>query len=299
MQHNRRVHPPLAVTVVALVGALAAYGMSSLLFAEGSDRVTSRAYLSGLALQGLAFLLAFLARAQLPLILVQATISASVAVTAIGGVLLGRWRLGLRDGAAIAAVVGGIAAVGASSSPSLVTGTGWTPLLAAAGVCVLALPGLLRQRAAEHPARAPGEAAILTAALLGGLGGLSFGSSAIAARMVAADPLSMVRSPIGLAQAGVLIGGLWVGQALLTVALRAARAGAQPGHSSSVTVPVSAVYIAGTLWPAIAGLVWLGDRLVPGRGSLAAMGLVLALAGVSVLSRSSRPQETPHPVAAD
>ncbi len=286
------MHPPVIVAAVALVGALAGYGVSSLFLAQYSDRVTSPGYLAGLSLQGVGFLLAFVARTQLPLILVQSTISASVAVTAIGGVLLGRWRLDRRDSAALAAVVAGIGAVGASSSPGPVAPSGWVPVLAMGSVSALALLGVLWRPPRVSQGTAAGSA-IRAAALLGVLAGLSYGSSAIAARMVASDPLSMVRSPMGLVQAAVLIGGVWIGQVLLTLALRRARDGSEPGRSSRVTVPVSAVYIAGTVWPATAGLLWLGDLLLPGRGGLAALGVVLALAGVSALSRSSHPQPRP------
>jgi hypothetical protein len=45
------------------------------------------------------------------------------------------------------------------------------------------------------------------------------------------------------------------------------------------------MYVAATLWPAAAGLAWLGDALHPGRELPAAVGVVLALAGTTLLTR--------------
>jgi hypothetical protein len=53
---------------------------------------------------------------------------------------------------------------------------------------------------------------------------------------------------------------------------------------AAVTGPVSAMYVVSTLWPAAAGLAWLGDQLHPGREAFAAIGVVLALAGTTLLT---------------
>ncbi len=272
------------IAVAALAGAILCYGASSLLLATGSHAVRGRAYLTGLAFQAAAFLLAFLARIDLPLLLVQSAVAASVAVTASAGAVLGRWRLLPRDVAALGAVVAGIALVAGASRPGRAEPVSQPPVLIAAAVALLTLAGL---------------AVRLRPSLLGALAGLAYGSSAIAARMLAADPLAAVHTPAAAAAAIVLVGGVLIGQVLLTVAFRrsarhpdddaaAPTAPTAPAASGSVTGPVAALYIASTLWPSAAGLAWLGDRVQPGRAPLAALGIAAALAGTAVLSRHER-----------
>ncbi len=260
----------VVLAYAALAGAVVCYGASSLLLSEGSHAVRGGVYLSGLAAQAAAFLLAFLARADLPLLLVQACVSASVAVTALAGQRLGRWRLDRLDLTALAAVVAGIALTGVSSLPTRAVLGGGAPMLVALLVAVAAL--------ATVPVPVPASAT-------GALAGLAYGSSAVAARGLAADPLDAVRSPTGLLAAAVLVTGLGIGQVLLTVAFRRGAAGVTAGRSGGVTGPVAAMYVAATVWPALAGLLWLGDAVRPGAGIPAALGVVLALAGTTVLAR--------------
>src|SRR5256714_15673999 len=58
-----------------------------------------RVYLLGLGCQFGAFLLAFLARRELPLFLVQAAVAAGLGVTALLGVVVLKWRLPAAAGA--------------------------------------------------------------------------------------------------------------------------------------------------------------------------------------------------------
>lgn len=259
---------PLAVG--CLVAAVLCYGASSLLLSQGSHRVRGTTYLTGLGFQGAAFLLSFVARVELPLVLVQACVAASVAVTAVAGAALGRWRLSGGDGLALAGVVLGIAAVGGSAQASRVSLDGALPLIVAAVVGFGSLAGLGFR---------------LGATALGALAGLAYGSSAIAARALAGDPLAAVRSAIGVLAAVLLVAGLAAGQVLLTVAFRRGAG----SRSRSVTGPVAAMYVAATIWPALAGLVWLDDRLHDGRWPLAAVGVVLALVGTGALARHEAP----------
>ncbi|MFZ0161858.1 MAG: hypothetical protein WAL50_22745, partial [Kineosporiaceae bacterium] len=132
------MHPSPGQAYTFLALALLCYGASSLLLSQGSHAVRERTYLSGLGFQGAAFLLAFVARAELPLLVVQATVAASVAVTALAGAVLGRWRLTTRDGAALLSVVAGIALVGSASQTGGVVLGEAGPLLVAAAVAALA-----------------------------------------------------------------------------------------------------------------------------------------------------------------
>src|SRR5918912_3067362 len=87
---------------------IAAYGVANLLQSAAAARTTvphtfdpalllrlagHRTYLIGLGCQMLGFLLAFLARRDLPLFLVQASVAAGLGVTALLGVLILKWRL--------------------------------------------------------------------------------------------------------------------------------------------------------------------------------------------------------------
>lgn len=257
----------VALAVAALAGAVVCYGASSLLLAEGSRRVRGPVYLIGLTAQAAAFLLAFLARADLPLLVVQASVSASVAVTALAGQLLGRWRLGTADLAALTGVVAGIAMAGAAALPTRAELAGPGAMAVALLVAVCCLAAL----AIPVPPTATGAFA-----------GLAYGSSALAARALAGDPLAVLGTPGGLLAGLVLVSGVAIGQVLLTVAFRR---GAGTQDHARVTGPVSAMYVAATVWPAAAGLAWLGDRVRPGAGPLAALGVVLALTGTTVLAR--------------
>src|SRR2546423_7424815 len=62
-----------------------------------------RVYLLGLGCQFGAFLLAFLARRELPLFLVQAAVAAGLGVTALLGVVVLKWRLPAAEGAVLGA----------------------------------------------------------------------------------------------------------------------------------------------------------------------------------------------------
>jgi len=277
------VQTPVVLGYVCLVAATFSYGTSTLLLSHELDSLETgggalhlASYRLGLAFQGLAFLLAFVARIDLPLLLVQAGVSASVAVSAVVGAALGRWRLGALDGAAVASVVAGVALAGAASEPSRAsTDTLWPPLI---GLVVTAACLGLWQVAARRPGLLQ-----LGPTVLGALAGLAFGSSAVGARMLAADPLAALRHPAPAAAAVLLVAGLGAGQVLLTTAFR----------SGSVTGPVAAMYVAATVWPSLAGLVWLADAVQPGRWWWAAAGLVLALGGTARLAEH---ESQPAPV---
>lgn len=276
----RGVHFSPALATAFLVCAVACYGGASLLLSTGSHAVRSRVYITGIGLQAAAFLFAFAARVELPLLVVQSVSAASVAVTAVAGSAVRRWRLTLADGVALVAVVAGISLIGSASQPGRVAMPAAGSLLTPAVVAVLALIGLV------VPTRP---------SLVGALAGLAYGSSAVAGRALAADPLAAVRTTTGVLAGAILVGGVLAGQILLTIAFRRGSAGAlDRTPSTAVTGPVSAMYVAATLWPAAAGLLWLGDQLRPGRWPLAACGLALALTGTTRLTERQR---RPDPIA--
>src|SRR5436305_12411471 len=140
-----------------------------------------RTYLLGLGFQIVGFVLAFLARRDLPLFLVQGSVAAGLGVTALLGVLLLKWRLPAAEVLLLGGLGLGVAGliVAAEPAPSrrltlleigaLVVAV---VLIAVAGVFAVRLRG------------APGSV------VLGSLAGPSFGAAAAASRPLASPPPS-------------------------------------------------------------------------------------------------------------
>src|SRR5436305_1770542 len=77
-----------------------------------------RAYLCGVAFQVIGFLLAFLARRDLPLFLVQASVAAGLGVTALLGVLVLKWRLPAAELVLLGGLGLGVAALIVAAEPA-------------------------------------------------------------------------------------------------------------------------------------------------------------------------------------
>src|SRR2546421_6740469 len=94
-----------------------------------------RVYLLGLGCQFGAFLLAFLARRELPLFLVQAAVAAGLGVTALLGVVVLKWRLPAAEGALLGALGVGVARpiVAAEPAPARQPGP-WAAIALGGGV---------------------------------------------------------------------------------------------------------------------------------------------------------------------
>src|SRR3712207_6929370 len=129
---------------------IVAYGVANLLQSAACARTTvhhtfdpalllrlasHRAYLFGLGFQVLGFLLAFLARRDLPLFLVQASVAAGLGVTALLGVVVLKWRLPGAEVALLVLLVGGVFALVLSALPAP------AHPIDAAGVAVLGVAG--------------------------------------------------------------------------------------------------------------------------------------------------------------
>jgi hypothetical protein len=273
-----------------LAAMIVGYGVANLLQSVAAARTTvhhtfdpglllrlasHRTYLVGLACQFLGFALAFLARRDLPLFLVQASVAAGLGVTALIGVLLLKWKLPAAEVWLLTLLFGGIAALvmAAQPAPSKQLGpAGMVALLLALGL--IGVPGFFAVRLRG----APGSVA------LGSLAGMAFSAAAVAAR-----PLASVGSwqeffvnPL----LWLLIAHSVVGQLLLGLAMQ----------RGSTTAAVAAMDAAGAVPAAIIGLLFLGDRIWPGREWLAAVGFVVTLAAVIGLTRYAEPQHH-HAVA--
>ncbi|MEV1285685.1 hypothetical protein [Micromonospora sp. NPDC049679] len=270
---------------------IVAYGVANLLQSVAAARTTvhhtfdpglllrlagHRTYLVGVACQVLGFVLAFMARRDLPLFLVQASVAAGLGVTAVLGVLLLKWRLPLAELALLVLLFAGIAAlvISAQPAPSRPLGpAGLVGLIVALGV--IAVLGFFAVRL--HGA--PGSVA------LGSLAGMAFSAAAVAARPLASvhSTAEFFRDPLLY----LLIIHSIVGQLLLGLAMQ----------RGSTTAAVAAMDAAGAVPAAIVGLLLLNDKIWPGREWLAAVGFLITLASVIGMTRYAEPQHH-HAVAA-
>jgi hypothetical protein len=267
-----------------LAAMIMAYGVANLLQSMAAARTSvhhtfdpgllvrlagQRTYLLGIACQTLGFILAFLARRDLPLFLVQASVAAGLGVTAVLGVLLLKWSLPTAEVLLLGLLLTGITALVLAAQPAHSRRIGpIVVLMLAASVLVMAVLGFFAARL--HGA--------LGSVVLGSLAGVDFSAAAIAAR-----PLTNEHTPAGFLTNPLLylvvIHSL-VGQLLLGLAMQ----------RGSTTAAVAAMDAAGAVPAAIVGLLLLGDRIVPGRGWLAATGFVATLLAVIALTRYAEPQ---------
>ncbi|WP_250027551.1 hypothetical protein [Paractinoplanes maris] len=267
-----------------LAAMILAYGVANLLQSAAAARTTvhhtfdpgllvrlagQRIYLLGLGCQVLGFVLAFLAREDLPLFLVQASVAAGLGVTAILGVVLLKWSLPAAEVVLLVLLMIGIAGLVNAAQPAHARPLG-TAAVAGLAVAVLVIAGL-----GFFAVRLQGA---LGSVVLGSLAGVGFSAAAIAAR-----PLANEHSAAGFFANPLLyllIVHSLVGQLLLGLAMQ----------RGSTTAAVAAMDAAGAVPAAIVGLLLLGDRIQPGKEWLAALGFVVTLAAVIGLTRYAEPQ---------
>jgi hypothetical protein len=267
-----------------LAAMIMAYGVANLLQSKAATRTTvhhtfdpsllvrlagQRTYLLGLGCQVFGFVLAFLARRDLPLFLVQASVAAGLGVTALLGVLLLKWSMPAAELALLTLLLIGITALVFSAQPahSRPLGTAGVVALAAA---LLVIAGLGFFAVRLHGA--------LGSVVLGSLAGVGFSAAAIAARPLANEHTvaGFFANPLLY----LLIVHSLVGQLLLGLAMQ----------RGSTTAAVAAMDAAGAVPAAVVGLLLLGDRIRPDLGWLAALGFFATLASVIGLTRYAEPQ---------
>jgi hypothetical protein len=273
-----------------LAAMIVAYGFANLLQSVAATRTTvhhtfdpglllrlagHRTYLVGLLCQIIGFVLAFLARRDLPLFLVQASVAAGLGVTAVLGVVVLKWRLPAAEIALLVLLFGGVSALvlAARPAPSRQLGTAGLIGLAAA-VVVLAVLGFFAVRLRGAPG----------SVVLGSLAGMAFSAAAVAARPLASADTAeaFVRDPLLY----LLLAHSVIGQLLLGLAMQ----------RGSTTAAVAAMDAAGAVPAAIIGLLLLNDRIWPGREWLAGIGFLATLLSVVGLTRYAEPQHH-HAVA--
>ena len=254
------IGPGLAV--LAPLGAALCYGAASVLQQIGAHRTAApRAlgvrllvdlarqplFLLGLGLDAAGFFLAFVGLRHLPVFVVQAAVSSTVAVTAVLGSRYLADRLRRREWALVGAVVFSLFLVGSSAADGDRPPLGWlgTTLLVA-GVPALALAARLVERRA--PAAASAGAAASSAGdhsssvVLGAVAGIGFGGFALAGRLLPAHDgaAGLFTDPI-----------LWAALAYALLGLSIYGAALQRGSVTAVTATTIA---AEAVFPSVVGL---------------------------------------------
>jgi hypothetical protein len=222
-----------------------------------------RLYLIGFAGQVGGFLLAFLARASLPLYLVQAGSSCAVGLATAVGVVAFGWRVRTAEVVMLVVMAAGLVLLATAASPSAAR-----DLPAGAGLVLLALP-LLAVPLAAHAGRR--DAALSLAALAG----VQFAVVAVCGRAVAAEPLlDLLAHPL----TWLMVVAALLGQACLSAALARGTATSTVASMDAVTMVLTSVV----------GIAALGDQVVPGREWAVVLGLALVLCAVLVLGSAAR-----------
>jgi drug/metabolite transporter (DMT)-like permease len=267
--------------LVGLLGAAVAaiaYGAASVLQAIGVQRmaatasgatlwnrlVAGRLYALGLLLDVLGFVASIVSLRTLPLFLTESAVAASVAVTAVLAVLVLDVRLRRAEVAALAVTGVGLVllAVSAEPGPAQHTDTagGWVLLGSVGVVALLLLTGL-------RDANLPRASLILAAAA-----GLAFGLVGIGARALA------VQHPWWQTAADPVLWAIIAQGALGVVAYGFAL------HRGRVTTVAAITTVVETIFPAIVGLVFLGDAVRPNLIPVAVIGFLAVLAGSVALA---------------
>lgn len=227
---------------------------------------TDRVYLLGFGAQCVGFVLAFLARADLPLYLVQAGAMSAVGIAAVLGAVLLRWTIRTAEIGALVVIAGGLVLLVGAARPgpalelSAGAGFGLTALLVA--VAVLGIPA----------SRLPGAYGALAFGLLAGL---AFAVLAIASRPLAAGPLlELPLRPL----AWLMVAGAVVGQALLAAALQ----------RGSTTAAMASMDSTNVLLASAVGVLLLGDQVATGRVTWLFGGLGMVVLGVVAMAVAAR-----------
>ncbi|PSL56160.1 hypothetical protein B0I31_104451 [Saccharothrix carnea] len=229
-----------------------------------------RLYLLGFAGQVGGFALAFLARAELPLYLVQAGSSCAVGLATLFGIAVLGWRVRAIEVVVLVVMAAGLVLLVAAATPSAAHDVPQGLGIVLFGLPVVAL--VLVQR------RVGGVVPLAAAA------GLAFAVVAMTSRTLADEPLpTLPLYPL----AWLMIVAALVGQSYLALALRR-------GSATSTVATMDATTVVLT---SIVGIAALGDRISPGREWWVALGVALVVSGVLLLGYADRFTKAPAEVA--
>jgi drug/metabolite transporter (DMT)-like permease len=230
--------------------------------------IRSLAYVAGLILLAVSFLLTLVALQNTALFVVQALSAASIAVVAAVSVLIFRTELHWVEWTAVACVCGGVALLVITQRPSPATTLppigAWAMLAAAVAIAVVAFTATHLLEGAAVPAI---------------LAGLAYGDAAVASRVVAHLDGSIGALLMSPATYAIVVSGL-IGTLLYATALQRGSVPAVFGLST----------VGQTIGPAMIGWLLLGDSVQSGTAPLAAVGFGLAVVGALVLGRHAHPE---------
>ncbi|MGM1058660.1 hypothetical protein [Saccharothrix sp. Mg75] len=230
-----------------------------------------RLYLLGFAGQVAGFALAFLARADLPLYLVQAGASCAVGLATAFGVLALGWRVRPVEVAVLVVMAAGLVLLVAAATPSTAHDVPTGPGLVLFGLPLLALVLVQRWVTGVVP--------------LAALAGLAFAVVAITSRTIADEPATdLPLHPLAWLTAFAAL----VGQSYLALGLRRG-----PATPTAATMDATTVVIT-----SVVGVAALGDRVTPGREWWVAVGVALVVGGVLALGSAGRVARAPARAAA-
>ena len=261
------------LAVAAALVAMLSNSTASLLESSGSRRAGSGhggvwrqpRYLTGLAFDGLGWILSVVALRFLPVYAVQSILAGTVAVTALAAVGGDPRRLSRRARVAVPGVVLGLALVALCAAPGR-----------AERLPPAATPVLLVWTAALLIAFVPARRSHRPL-LTGLVAGLAFGGATLSVRAVhvRSSVWASVRDVLGepLAWTVVVLGV--TGTVLLAGAMK----------SGAVGSVVAVVSVAEVVIPGLVGLLVLGDRVRPGWAPVLGVGWALTVAGVALLAR--------------
>jgi len=222
-----------------------------------------RLYLLGFAGQVGGFGFAFLARAQLPLYLVQAGSSCAVGLATAFGLLVLKWRVRPVEIAVLLMMATGLILLVAASESSVAKDIPTVP-----GLVLLGLP-LLVIVSSSRAGRGANSVVISV------LAGTAFAVVAIIGRSVADDSLpGILLNPL----TWLMIVAALVGQSCLAVALQRGTATSSVAAMDATTVVLTSVI----------GIGMLGDRITPGWEWAVGFGMTLVVAGVLALGSPDR-----------
>ncbi|GAB41283.1 MULTISPECIES: hypothetical protein [Gordonia] len=216
-------------------------------------------YIVGFLCQTAGFVLAFLARANLPIYLVQGAVCASVALAAfIGYAVLGR-QTSTSELAVFVAMAGAVAMLLAASRPSNAYDISGGALL---GFAILTVVVTGATFAASRCAGA---------VPLACLAGVSFAVLAVAGRPVASHiGVGLVGDPL----AWIVLATAVVGQVQMALALARGSTTVVGSVMDSTTLVVGSVV----------GLLLLGDRIAEGRALWVIVGVLISVGGVAAMA---------------
>lgn len=279
---------PVIVGICGALLAAIAYGVATIAQAIGVRRLAAlpagvpmrqrlragQPYASGLALDAVGFLASVEALRTLPLFLVEAAVAGSVAVTAVFAVLLLHAHLRRTETAAIAVTMAGLACMAVSARDSTVGGlpasVRWL-LLAGTPVLGAVLFAGIRLRVSS-----------VASVTLAATGGFGFGLVGIAARTITVPHhwWQVPEDPSFWSIVGYGVISLTAyGYAL---------------HRGRVTTVAAITVVVETVFPALVGLIWLGDSVRPHLAGLALFGFLATVGGSLALAAHADPQPHRH-----